>query len=574
MRRSIVLVVATAACAASPTRFPLREPFRRDTDLDPVSVACRPDPSPKEPGRVACYPREYVSPFVWDRIETTVFGRLSRILSVDLIGEARNANSLDEVADSSWFVNRPAGWSPAQKAAGACTPDDALPDEVPDGSWLIDHGKDNGATVGFRVLVPGKGMYLLKADEPDAPERASAASVIGAAVYHAAGFETSCEQIVYVRRAQFRLAPGLLAIANDGSPHPFDDAALTAALATLPRRGASSRMQASKWLPGVAIGPFRYESTREDDPNDIIGHEDRRELRGSRLIAAWLDHWDAREQNSMDVWLAVDPAHKRSSPGIVRHYQIDTSDVFGQPVVPATLGKRLGHSYEIDLHDIALDFVTLGLVSRAWDRAAPVPGHELFGFYGERDFDPAQWKPAYPNPAFLRMTERDAAWMARLIARFSAEDVRALAGAGDFTDPRQSDYLAEVLRVRQQRIFARYLTRLSPLADVRVDPDGHVCALDLARLRGVYAVHRFRYRIVESGGGQRTPLAAELRPGGVVCFVPRRIDAGPLADADAARIVIFRVDNGTGAGPLDIHTFDLGPGRALRVVGLVRKEPD
>jgi hypothetical protein len=569
MRMLIATVVATTACGGATTRFPLREPFARDTDLDAVSVACRPDPSPKEPNRVDCYPREYVSPYVWDRIDTTVFGRLSRILSLDLIGEARNANSLDEVADSSWFENRPAA-TPAEKAAGACTPEDALPSDVADGSWLIDHGKDNGSTVGFRVKVPGKGVYLLKADDPAAPELASAASVIGAAIYHAAGFETSCEQIVYVRREQFTLAPGLVVMANDGTPHPFDDAALTAALASLPRRGSLRRMQASKWLPGVAIGPFRYENTRDDDPNDIVRHEDRRELRGSRVLAAWLDHWDAREQNSMDVWLARDPANKRSSPGSVRHYQIDTSDVFGQPMEPATLAKRLGHSYEIDLRDIAVDFVTLGLVSRPWDRAASVRGHELFGFFTANDFDPAAWKPAYPNPAFLRMTERDGAWMARLIARFSPEDIHALAAAGQFTDPRETEYLAQVLLARQQRIFARYLTQLSPIVDVHAEADGRVCAVDLARLRGVFAADKFRYRVVETAGGRRTSLTAELRDGGVVCFVPRRIDARGLADDDAARIVVFHVDNGTSAGPLEIHTYDLD--RGLRIVGLIRKE--
>ena len=43
-------------------------------------------------------------------------------------------------------------------------------------------GKDNGSTEGFRVEIPGKGRYMLKADDAGSPERASAASVIGADV--------------------------------------------------------------------------------------------------------------------------------------------------------------------------------------------------------------------------------------------------------------------------------------------------------------------------------------------------------------------------------------------------------
>jgi hypothetical protein len=90
----------------------------------------------------------------------------------------------------------------------------------------------------------------------------------------------------------------------------------------------------------------------------------------------------------------------------------------------------------------------------------------------------------------------------------------------------------------------------------------------------VYSTDRFRYRIVENARGARSVLSAELRPDGVVCFLPRPIDVGAVPDDDLARIVVFDVDNGTGAGPLEIHTYDLGRDRGLRVVGLVRRERD
>src|SRR3569833_494738 len=128
------ITVLVSGCAA-PRPFPLRAPLLVDTDLLPVSVACRTEPGGEEGAhggqRRNCAPREYVSPFVWDQIDNLWFAPLSRALSIEVAGEAVNANSLDEVPDSAWFTNRPrAGEVAAEadtEAPGACTPDDVLP---------------------------------------------------------------------------------------------------------------------------------------------------------------------------------------------------------------------------------------------------------------------------------------------------------------------------------------------------------------------------------------------------------------------------------------------------------------
>jgi hypothetical protein len=572
-----ILVIATVACAASPRRFALREPYARDSDLDPVSVPCRPDPSPSDPARVRCAPATYESPWVWDQLDNSTFARTSRVLAVDVAGEAANANSLDEVADSSWFENRIGAARQAldQLALGGCTAGDMLPapGDVPDGAWIVDHGKDNGSSLGFRIEVPGKGRYMLKADDPSAPEHASAAAVIGQAIYHAIGFHTPCEQVVYVRRSQLKLLPGLARVDNKGFAHPFDDKALDAVLATSAHRGELVRMTASKWLPGVTLGPFRYVGTRSDDPSDVVAHENRRELRGGRLLAAWLNHWDAREQNSMDVWLARDPAHTRSSPGHVRHYIMDTSDAIGQSPVARELGGRMGYSYNFDLGQVLGDFVSLGAIERPWDRAVRTPGREKFGYFSVRDFDPETWKTAYPNPAFLRMTERDAAWMARLIARFTRADLRAIAGAAQFTDAGDADYITQVLVERQRVILHRYLTRLSPLTDVQQRAGGQVCVRDLARVHGLFSPSYFHYEITQRGSAGAQQLPSTVEADSTVCFAPRSTPlASALSDGDPRRLVVLRIRNGTGAGPLDIHAYDLGA-RGLRIVGLERPAP-
>jgi hypothetical protein len=341
------------------------------------------------------------------------------------------------------------------------------------------------------------------------------------------------------------------------------------------QRGPLTRMQASKWIPGYTIGPFRYEGTRDDDPNDVIDHEDRRELRGARLLAAWMNHFDAREQNSMDSWISVDEANPRSSPGYVRHYYLDTSDSLGSEWDWDGISRRIGHSYYLDFGDVMTDFLTLGIVHRPWDRAEREKGREKFGYFSAKDFDPATWKAGYPNPAFSRMSERDGAWMARIIARFTDDDVRAIVETGRFTDPEDAKYLLGIMLERQRLILARYLTRLSPLADVRREPDGSICTTDLARLRGVLPAERFQYRAAERSGGKRKALPVIASANGKVCLAPPASvtsDGGPAPDA-AERLVVFEIDNGTGAGPLEIHAYDLGPTRGVQIVGVRRPAP-
>jgi hypothetical protein len=569
-----VAIGVAVGCAGGAPRYPLRDALTIDTDLTPVSVRCHPDPNPKDPAHVSCAPGVYVSPLAWDGIDNSIFRPLSDMLAVRGPTEAVNANSLDEVPDSAWFTNR-IGVHPlgeGEIALGACTPSQMLvdPENAADGSWIIDKGKENGSSPGFRVRVPGKGKYMLKSDEP-VPERPSAASAIGAAAYYAAGFNFTCEQVIYVKRSALKLTPGLTVTDNTERTRPFDQAALDRVLEGTTKKGDLLRFQASAWLEGRTIGPFRYEGTRADDPNDTIPHEDRRELRGGRLLAAWLDHFDAREQNSMDVWVAAHPeSGPDSSPGYVRHYYLDTSDTLGSEWAWDGISRRLGHSYVLDWGDIGLDFVTLGLQSRPWDRAQRVPGFEMFGYFSTRDFSPEGWVNEYPNPAFSRMTERDGAWMARILAGFTPELIRTLARMGRFSDPRYADYVAGVLEGRLDAILARYLLRLSPLANIHVEAGDRLCAEDRAEARALRPADQFQYRA--RIGGRWLEVT---RPGaGRVCAILPHVggDGGPPDDAPE-RYLTVRLEDGVARGPLLAHLYDLGPTRGYRLAGCERPEP-
>ena len=544
----------------------MHAPMWHDADLGSVWVRCHKEASKSDPEHVSCAPKTYVSPLYWDGVDSIVFRPVSEALGVVTSGEAVDVNSFDEVPDSAWFTNRIGlGWlTVEQLRLGACKPDQLLdPDHAPDGSWVIDKGKEEGSTGGFRIEVAGHGKYMVKLeDKDDHPERQSAASVVGAAIYAAAGYNTACEQVLYIRPSVLRLRPGLVARGNFSDPKPFDKAALDRLLAQSVHRGDLVRVSASAWIPGHIIGPLRYEGTREDDPNDVVLHENRRELRALRVLASWIDRFDSREENSLDTWMADDRRRPESSPGHIVHYQLDLSETLGgdwSAIGFVETSKRLGRSYIFDWSDFGQDLLSLGAPLRPWDRVHTTPGHELFGYYDVASFHPDQWKNEYPNPAFTRMTERDAAWMARIMARFTPDDIRALAEMGRFTDARNTAYLANVLEGRLARILDRYLLRLSPLSDVHLDADGNLCALDLAAARGVRDPSVFHF---SAGTLSGRPLSVEGKPGGDVC----------IRLAHETPYVVVAIGDGVARGKLLVHLYDLGS-RGFKIAGVERPAP-
>jgi hypothetical protein len=568
--RLLTLLVCSAgglcACSNYEPRYPLRDPVWRDQDLDPVHAECRLD---EKSSKQVCMPEPYESSFAWDAADNSIFRPIAKFFQADYVGEAENVNAFDEVPDSSWFTNRIGlhAMSPEEAALGYCGEGPMVPPDPPPGSWLIDHGKDNGANPGFRVNVAGV-RFMFKTDDTQ-PERATGATSIASRMYYAAGWWAPCDAIVWFKKSSLRLKPGLIIKANVGPARKFDQKVLDAMLAKTARRGELYRAAASRWLPGKPLGPFTYEGKRSDDPSDVIAHENRRDLRGGRLFAAWLNHFDSREQNTMSTWIPVDPENPKS-PGHVRHWYIDLGDCFGSEWTVDGFSKRHGHSYLLDFGYMLEDFGSLGLVARPWDRAKRTPYAKNFGYFSARDFDAEAWRGEYPNPAFGRMSERDGAWAARIISRFTPAHVAAAVRTGDFTNPVHTNFLIQVLLERQHLLLKRYFAKLSPVSDVRAE-GRTLCAVDLAQRSRTFAAERFRYRAeVSRAGGDARPLAASNEPDGRVCIT---LDTGGLRDdlpANASeRYTIIRLSNGVSQGPLLIHLYDVGA-RGLRVVGLER----
>lgn len=570
------LMLFASGCGTSTRRFALRAPMTRDTDLDPVYVPCRQEPDTKDKTKTkkVCTPEPYESPFAWDGANQIIFRPLARVFALDPAGESANVDAFDEVVDSAWFTNRmgSAPFSPDDVMRGSC---DAELDgaTVKDGQWPIDQGKPNGANPGFRVNVKGVGKFMLKSDPAGEGERATGATSIAARMYYALGWFAPCDSVVYFKPSALKLEPGLRVTDNSGVTRDFDATMLKTIVDGAQHRGELVRMVASKWLPGRTIGPFTYSGTRSDDPNDVIDHMDRRDLRGARVLAAWLNHFDSREQNSMDTWLSLDPKKPDSGPGYIRHWYIDLGDCFGSQWTEDRISRRLGFSYYLDLQHVGEDFVTLGAVERPWERAKK---SGTFGYFSARDFVPDEWHGGYPNPAFSRMSERDAAWGSRKIARFRDEHIAAAVKVGNYTLPEDSEYLIKTLITRRDLILRRYFKNLSPIGELKISPAGELCGTDLARYAHVFADTAFTYGAKVFTGERFSPSGdapVRANPDGTVCVsVPHRAGDGGVPDGDASRYVVVDVHNGQAPGVLRAHLYDLGPKKGFALVGVERPE--
>jgi hypothetical protein len=416
---------------------------------------------------------------------------------------ARNVNTLGEVPDSPWYTNRHffrrMSIEELKRGPGNTTPPD------PNGGWNIVSAKTDGLSPGFSIEDGQHNRYLLKFDPPKYPEMASAADVIGSKIFYALGFDTPENYVVHFRRERLKIGEGVTWRDARGKKHPLTEEVVDQLLQSQPKGpDGTYRAMASRWLPGKLVGPFTYAGTRSDDPNDIVPHEDRRELRGLRVFAAWVNHEDTRTINSMDA-LITD-----NGVPYLKHYLLDFGSILGSAGI-APKQPWYGHEYALggSAKDVLVRAVTLGLDVPRWERSEyrTVPGAGLFDWWS---FDPPAWKPTQPNPAFLMADREDTYWGAKQVAAFTDEEIRALVETGEYSDARATDWITECLIKRRDRIAEAWLTKVLPVDKFRVengelafDTVGAKSKSDAARL------YQVRWSKWEQQGGS-TPLSNDL----------------------------------------------------------------
>jgi len=436
---------------------------------------------------------------------------------------AQEVNTLGEVPDSGWYTNRHYrnSLSPAELARGAGG--ENAPSS--DGPWTVVAAKAEGITPGFTVVDPRGRRYVLKFDPLTNPEMATAADVISSKFFHALGYFVPDNYIVEFAREQLVLGEAVQLRDALGRARPMTERDLAEVLLNVPRsRNGQYRAVASFYLSGRPLGPFRYYGTRRDDPNDVVPHEHRRDLRGLSIFCAWLGHDDSRSINTLDILV------EESGLSYLQHFLID----FGSTLGSASNGPnspRSGHEYLFSWKPAMVQFFTFGLLVPSWARAKYPDLPSVGRFEGER-FDAERWMPEYRNAAFSNRLPDDEFWAAKQVMAFSDDEIRAIVRTGRYSDPAAERWIVESLIRRRDKIGRAFFPKVLPLDRFAVET-GRLVFQDLGARYNLaaprdYRIQWFRF---DNEAETKTPLDGET-----TFSLPQQIETAAAGQYFAADI--------------------------------------
>jgi hypothetical protein len=386
---------------------------------------------------------------------------------------AKNLNTVDEVPDGPFFVNR-AGrlpLTPALVARAANTSDGPAP-----GAWTVVSAKSDGVTPGFTIRDTANQLWFIKFDPPGWRGMATGSEVVAAKLFWAAGYHTAEYHIA-------RLLPSNLVIGKDTRvtppgemPRPMRQSDITWLLARADRDADGSyRVILSKATPGRPVGRIAFHGTRADDPNDIVPHEHRRELRGYFVFAAWLNHVDAKGINSLSSLVT------ENGRSFIRHYLLD----FGSALGSAAVGPREGwEGYEALIEqpgEIGKRALSFGFRIPQWRTQDYFESPAIGRLPRDHaEWDPQSWWPHITNTAFRHMRPDDTFWAAQKLAAISDDMIKAAVAEGRFGDPAAEAFLTKAIGDRRLRVLQTFLPKVNPIVDPAIDDQGHLTFTNLA----------------------------------------------------------------------------------------------
>jgi hypothetical protein len=477
---------------------------------------------------------------------------------------AQNINTLGEVPDSSWFTNRiyARPLSVEEIARGPNTMDGPAP-----GKWTLIRPKTAGVAPGFTVRDEKGEVWFLTFDGRGHEVAATAAINVATRLFWALGYN-QVESYITTIRPEDIVIDEEATIRAHGARRRFTHADMMDVF-NRSARGAdgSYRVQAGRRLPGRTVGGFKYHGTRPDDPNDIVPHEHRRELRALKVFGAWTNLVDMKAGNTLDTVIT------EAGRGIVRHYLQDVGSTFGTGALAPRDGDE-GYEYLYDGGPTAKRLVTLGLWIPKW-QTIDYEEHPEMGLFEGDAFEPERWKPRVPAAAVLRARADDTFWAALRVMAFTDDQIRAAVKAGAYTDPLAEGLLGDILIKRRDKIGRVYFARINPLTKFALDESGVLTFEHPSVLAGFSerpakgyqaAWHRF-----DNNTRDAQPIGSPTTGSGERLQAPSDL---PRSDDTFIKVSVTVVEPEHPAWTQPVHVYFRRTGAAWKLVGVERAEEE
>ena len=197
------------------------------------------------------------------------------------------------------------------------------------------------------------------------------------------------------------------------------------------------------------------------------------------------------------------------------------------------------------------------------------PKFPSVGHFSADRFDPAEWKPRVPNPAFLRARADDTFWAARRVMAFTDEMIRAAVKTGQYSDPAAEKHVADTLIARRDAIGRAWLTNVNPVVDPALDASGQLTFANAAVNAGfgkAPASYQIVWHLFDNATGTTKPLGETLRSDGLRASAPPGL---PTAAGAFVRVDISAL----GTEPswaVPVHAYFKRVADAWRLVGFER----
>jgi hypothetical protein len=464
---------------------------------------------------------------------------------------AQNISTIDEVPDSSWFINRiyarPVSLEELRR--GPNTMEGPAP-----GRWTVIRPKGAGIAPGFIVRDEKGEVWFLSFDGKGHPRAATAAIAVACRLFWGLGYYQVESYISNVRLENLAMSPDARIRTLSGRVRPMTMKDVRRVLNRAePSADGSYRLLAARALPGRTVGGFRYYGTRPDDPNDLVPHEHRRELRALKVFGAWTNLTDMKAGNTLDTVIT------ENGRSLVRHYLQDVGSSFGT----GALEKKDpddGYEHLYEGAPLVKRLFTLGFYIQPWQYMSYPKAPEVGRFEGDH-FEPEEWKARVPAAAVTRARADDTFWAALRVMAFTDEMIRTVVHEGQFGDPVSEKHLADSLIKRRDKIGQVYLTKVNPAHKFTLTGDGALTFENAAVRAGFATPPASGYKAAWFRFDNATGQAAAI---GETAAPTERLPAPsglPSADGTFVKISVSGVDpsHPSWAQPVDVY-FKRGAG--------------